>query len=172
MTQILNFPILRHLFMGGGESASNSRIARHARETLEIDPFIRRGALALRLPQHFTQTFHDPVLGRMLIRELFKQFPIITADAFRLIDRQLLLDGNMHTQVQKRVGLTRIRRVIPVKRRYWCVEQRVIFRMTQGDLDYKLFHALELPAFTMGTPGAKENLACFPAIPAAEHGQA
>jgi hypothetical protein len=29
-----------------------------------------------------------------------------------------------------------------------------------------------LSAFTMGAPGAKENLACFPAIPAAEHDQA
>ena len=65
---------------------------------------IGRTTGALAFPQHLSQAFHRVVVravqGIALVREQLHRL----ADAARLVNRALLADGQMHGQVQKRVG--------------------------------------------------------------------
>ena len=72
---------------------------------------------ALALPQHGSQAFHHLVVGIMQAVALSGQQLHRLANASGLIDGALFADGDMHGQMQKRVGLTAVAFVLLGQRR-------------------------------------------------------
>ena len=73
-------------------------------QTSQVNCRIRLGAVALRLPDHFAETFHHAVLRIVFRFELPRQAREMCADSRRLVDGDLFLDGEVHHQVQEGVG--------------------------------------------------------------------
>ena len=111
------------------------------------------------------------MLRRVLVGKAHEYLLVITADTPRLVDRQLLLDGDVHTEMQERIGLARFRKIIALARRLGMFEKRMIFRVPQNHLHDELFHALKRASLAVRAPGAEKYFARLSAILPREHTQ-
>jgi len=84
---------------------------------VNISLTIGRESAALALPQHVSQAFHHLVVGVMQAVALSGQQLNRLANAAWLVDGALFADGDMHGQMQKRVGLTAVAFVLLGQRR-------------------------------------------------------
>lgn len=75
-------------------------------------------------------------------------------DATRLIECELFLDGDVHAEVQERVG--RFRGVIPVSGARGIFEQGVIFRVPERHRHDQRFDTFERSVFAAPPPGTEE----------------
>ena len=85
--------------------------------------------ISLRLPQHLTQTFHDLVGRRVRIATLAGQPLPGSTDSGRLIDGQLLGNGEVHGQMQERIATTVGCVEAFADRVLGIVQERVVFRV-------------------------------------------
>src|SRR3990172_8761934 len=153
---------------------------------MEITLFRGRCRVWVRLPQHLAQAFHHMMLRRVLVGKAHEYLPVIPADTPRLVDRQLLLDGDVHAEMQERIGrcrrpasrgirtslygsLIRFLEKIALARRLGMFEKRMIFGVPQDHLRDELFHALQRTPFAVRAPGAGKYLACLCSILTEEH---
>src|SRR5690554_6558630 len=74
---------------------------------------IQRGAQALGFPYGFAQCLHDDV-GRFMMIASGKQTLVGSLDSRGLIDGKLLIDRQMHGQMQKRIGPALLHREISI----------------------------------------------------------
>ena len=119
----------------------------------KINCRIRLGAIALRLPDHFPETFHHAMLRIVLRVELPRQAREMCAYTRRLANGNLLLDGEVHHQVQERIGRAVLRQVVLILVAFRVFQRGVIFRVFGDELRGEVFQRREQftgPAFAPG----------------------
>ena len=84
-------------------------------EARQVHGRIGPGARALRLPDHFTETFQYSVQRLVRIATRRAQPLEVRNDAGRLIDRELLRDRNMQRQVQERVDVASFGTIVAIE---------------------------------------------------------
>ena len=100
---------------------------------LHIQRAVERLAGALRLPQCFAEALQNFVFCGVLVVVLACELRMDGADAVRLIDVELFLNGQMKSEVQKRIDVASLRSPIGGDKRRWIFEHAVIFRMQRDD---------------------------------------
>ena len=109
------------------------------------------------------------MLRRVLVGKAREYLLVITADPPGLVDRQLLLDGDVHAEMQERIGLARFRKIIALARRLGMFEKSMIFGVPQDHLHDEFFHALQRLSLAVRAPGAEKYLACLCSILTEKH---
>ena len=97
--------------------------------------------------------------GLVFISASFQQTVKTLAYTHRLIDRELLLDGDMHTHMQKRIGIPHFWRVILVAITFNIIEYSVVFRVQQDYPQRHILHPREHFPMAVLMPGIEEELA-------------
>ena len=90
---------------------------------------------ALRAPHRFTEAFHHVVHRRVLVAAPRDKLSKNGTDAWRLIDRKLLCDRQVHRHVQKRIGAPVFDHVLTRKGGVQVIELAVIFGMFQHPIE-------------------------------------
>src|SRR5438132_5952096 len=104
-----------------------------ARQAVEVGGVVETRAVSLRLPDHLREAIHD-VVPRLVHRaaadgEGFEG----SADSRRLVDGDLLLDGEVHRDVQEGIGLAALGTPLAVAIALAVAEHRVVFRVLDHD---------------------------------------
>ena len=124
--------------------------AGEARQAIQIALRVRWQPGALRLPQGLAQAFQHAVLGAVFVGRTATEFRVLRADAARLVESQLFLDGDVQPEVQERV-LTLVRQPVAFRAGVGIFQKRMVFGMAQGNGDNGAFRtfqrlAVEIPA--------------------------
>ncbi len=85
------------------------------REAVEVERRVRRRAAALRVPDHLAQAFEHRVQRGVLVAVRARRRSNCGANAGRLVDRELLGDGEVQRQVQERIDVAALGRVVAVE---------------------------------------------------------
>ena len=80
--------------------------------------------MPLRMPDHFAQAFAERVQRFVLVAARGAQPLEMRTHAGRLVDRELLGDGEVQRQVQERIDATGFRRIVAVEIPLRIVERR------------------------------------------------
>jgi hypothetical protein len=112
-------------------------------------------------PQHLAEAFHHLMLRLVRRIEPLGQRLVRGADAARLVHRHLLADRQVHRQVQERVALAALGRVVTGEGLVAGVQGVVVFGMLLHPVDRHGFERREDFSLAMLAPGAAEKLANF-----------
>ena len=93
----------------------------------------------------------------MFIGQPREQPLVMRADTARLVERELFLDGDVHTHVQERVRLATLREVVPVPGPRRMLQQRVVFRVPERHRHDQRLDAFERQVFAMPGCQARKN---------------
>ena len=113
-------------------------------DPLDVALAVKRLAQALGLPDHLAQGLHHLVMGLVQRRTMAGEPFHRSADAARLVDADLLGDGQVHRQVQERVGAP-----------FLHVEDSGHGRIHVGQVGV-VFRVLADPVGCLGLQGAQE----------------
>lgn len=89
---------------------------------------------------------------RMAVAAMGEDSLEFRAQARRLVDGQLFLDGKMQAQVQKRIHGALFDRKLTLRRRIEPHERRLILRVDQNDVDSEPLHRRERRARAVFLP--------------------
>ena len=98
-------------------------------DAIDIGGAIRRQAAALCIPDHLAQALHDLVMRFMFRLQALDQGGDRSTDAGWLVDRDLFGDRQVHRQVQERIGLAVLDRIIGRQRRFDILQFAGVFWM-------------------------------------------
>ena len=90
--------------------------------------------MPLRGPDHFPQAFEHRVQRRVLVAARGADPLEMGANARRLVDRELLGDGEVQRQVQERIDLAALRLPVAIEMALRRFEDRVVFRVERDQL--------------------------------------
>ena len=114
--------------------------------------------MALGVPQGFAQAFHDRMLGVVNLERL-TQALVFGANTRRLVDADLLGDGQVQRKVQEGVHASGFGRELLFQRAFGLLEQGVLFRVLGDQVGGDGFRAGEDFARAVLAPGVAEEAA-------------
>ena len=117
--------------------------------------------MPLRSPDHLTQAFEQRVQRRVLVAARGPDPVELGTNARRLIDRELLGDGEVQRQVQERIGLAALRLPVAIEMSLGRLDDRVVFRMERDQLRRRLLERRERLARAKLRPGADQETPRF-----------
>lgn len=127
-------------------------------QALKVAGGIRREARLLRLVQHLAQAFHGLVHGivpaLMAMQELVNAVP----NAGRLVNAVLLLEGEVHGEVQKGVDLPIFNREISLEHLIGIIEKVVVLGVKGDPVGRQVLNRRQWQALAMPLPGSNEKV--------------
>ncbi len=131
---------------------------RNAPNAFEIVVAIQFAALALRIPDRFAETFENGVFC-VVHFEAFAQGFVSSAYTRRLVDADLVGDGEMQREMQEGVHLSAFRGELLFQCRFRVFEQGVVFGVMLDQVGGGGFCTLQNQTFAMLAPGFAEKTA-------------
>jgi hypothetical protein len=138
-------------------------------DAVEIAPLVERSLIALQGPDGLREAIHDPVLRLVGVSRLLQQMLIQPPDARRLIDTQLIEDGDVQTHVQEGVRFAMFGQEIPLQGGIGIADERLVFGVLAQDLDDLRLDRLEGFSGSGLLPSGDEDTSVTLAI-VGEHG--
>ena len=125
-------------------------------DAFQIPIGVKRTALALGTPERFAQTLKDGVFSLVHVKT-GTQLVVGGANSRRLIDADLIGDGQVQGEMKKGVHLSAFRSEFLLNGGLQVFQQGVVFRMLFDQVGSRRFGAFEHQAFAVFAPGFAEK---------------
>ena len=151
------------------KSVSRSTRAGSAFHALEVARGVEGCLVALQCPERLGEAFHDAVLGLVRVAGGLHQAAIEPPDARRLIDAQLLEDGEVQAHVQEWIGFALLGEIVTLQGLLGLRHETVILGVSVQDLDDLSLDRLQgLPGLGLQPSGDEGATMAFTVV--CEHG--